>query len=623
MKNIVKLLAILLVVLLSASITGAQGVIVDGGFETGTLAAWQGSGVVVSSAAAYAGSFGVTLSGNGRVAQNIATRLSAGVVYTFTAQVRVTTPGTSWGSPRLVLDIYNDCGAATYGSASAANSTSPGWQLLLLRKSFTASQLSGPVFVCVRGFGFNNGVAYVDEIAAADNSVAPTPTPTFTPGAPTNTPTVTPVPPTRTPTNTPTSTATGAAPTNTPTPTSTPTRTSTPTPTPTGTQVSVSTFFAVGNGWADVIPHQIVRTNDDRLYLFANAQYSSIVYAYWTTAQGLPGSGSDFSSTQFSAGSNPISLSPIYAGSVIHVLANAQDGTLKDYVFDLTQNSVRSTFVLASDAHAISGDTAGSGGVSGMADRNGVLHVAYWSSSSHIVYKAYTYDGTQLTQVGSAIQVDISGSANHPSVAVSPFDNSLTVAWVSEATTPKRILARTRSGAGAWGNVETVSAAPVWTSTDFGINIDQGPSLIVGPDGTKHLTYIEDWKLTSPYDYGQIHYVTNGGSGWVDQALNVYTHDPALALNSSGALYIIGHGYPLNPSPCTSVDDMCVLKKNGDGTWGAPRLFAAHSGSNSFDTSPSVKWSAVSFNRPETIEFVLSSVSGNYNNPTLYYARLP
>ncbi len=119
--------------------------------------------------------------------------------------------------------------------------------------------------------------------------------------------------------------------------------------------------------------------------------------------------------------------------------------------------------------------------------------------------------------------------------------------------------------------------------------------------------------------------MTNSGSGWVDQAVNALTHDPALAINSRGEIYIIGHGHPLNSiggaTTCLSMDDMCVIKKNSNGTWASPTLVIANSGSAAFDSSPSVKWSVKGFNRPETIEFLFFSTP--YEAPVLYYARLP
>ena len=450
-----------------------------------------------------------------------------------------------------------------------------------------------------------------------------TPTPTFT-ATPTYTPT-----PTRTPTPTSTPTPTRTA-TPTPTPTPTPTSVPIPIPTPTNTAMPTSTptvtptvgspaFFAVGPGGDDVIPHQIVRTGDDRLYLFASAQYSSTIRVYWTKAAGLPVNAAAFGSTQITESGLPLSLDAVYdGGHIVHVLVNTRNtGLLKDYVFDTANNTFKPVHTLASDSHTLSGDYVGTSGVSGMVDLNGALHVAYWTSGNHIVHMAYTYNSSTnaLTQVGSATQVDAAGSANHPAVAVSPADNSLTVAWVSGATNPSTILARTRTSAGVWGNVETVSTAPVWTSTNFGINIDQGPSLVVGTDGVKHLAYIEDFDSTG--NYGRIHYVVNDGSGWTDGALNAYSHDPALALRSTGEIYIIGHGHPNNTS-CTSMNDMCIITKTGT-TWSDPQLFAAHPGSSSFDSSPSVKWSAVGWNRPGIIEFLFFMTP--YSNPTLYYGR--
>jgi hypothetical protein len=215
--------------------------------------------------------------------------------------------------------------------------------------------------------------------------------------------------------------------------------------------------------------------------------------------------------------------------------------------------------------------------------------------------------------------VDSAGNANHPSVAVSPFDNSLTVAWVSQSSSPAQILARSRSNSGAWGSIETVSTAPVWTSTFFGINIDQGPSLLIDSGGTKHLVYIENWDSTG--SYGRLHYVVNSGSGWTDTALNSYTHAPALALNSAGDLYIIGHGHPQSQNTlCTSTDEMCTIKKSEVG-WGSQQVLATPPAGQSFDSSVSVKRSVVGFNRPETIEFLFFMTP--YNSPTLYYGRLP
>ena len=52
--------------------------------------------------------------------------------------------------------------------------------------------------------------------------------------------------------------------------------------------------FKVGVGYTDVMPRQIVRTADDRVYIFAGqAQGSNNILVYWTAAPGVPTSAAD------------------------------------------------------------------------------------------------------------------------------------------------------------------------------------------------------------------------------------------------------------------------------------------------------------------------------------------
>ena len=226
--------------------------------------------------------------------------------------------------------------------------------------------------------------------------------------------------------------------------------------------------FKVGTGYADVIPRQIVRTADDRLYIFAGqAQESNNILVYWTTAPGVPTSAADFGgNTQLTPPLTkyPISVDAVYDGNtIIHVLINENctspftacapdSGELYDYPFDITTNTFRPARLISTGNSVAPGLYLGSGGVSGLFDTNGVLHVAYWAGSNHIDYAAFTYDAAAdtLTQIDSLIHVDNSGSANHPILAVSPVDNSVTIAWVSQASSHAQILARTKTAAG-WG----------------------------------------------------------------------------------------------------------------------------------------------------------------------------
>jgi hypothetical protein len=390
-------------------------------------------------------------------------------------------------------------------------------------------------------------------------------------------------------------------------------------------QVSGGVFFSVGKGYTDGVPRQLVRTNTDRLYIFSpNAQHTSIINVFWTGA-GLPTNAASFNGSRSTIVNPtqpelPLSVDAVYDGnSIIHVLVNTRQGKLRDHPFDITTNTFRTPILLADNTPIITTNYIGTVGVSGMFTPNGNLHVAYWSNGEHITHQIYNYAGdtNQLNPIGGATQVDATGNANHPALAVSPLDNSVTVSWVSE-TGSKHILARTRSNAGVWTGIQTVSTSVPWTSRNEGVNIDQGPNMLITPNGTRHLLYIENWDTTN--HYGSVHYAVNAQNSttWTDTELNFYSHNPGLATNLAGDIYLIGHGAVQSNQNV----NMYILKKNSNGTWGTPQLFAAPSTGENFDASPSIKWSVVGFNRPETVEFVFfSPIGGNYNNTNIYYGR--
>ncbi|MBA3871767.1 MAG: hypothetical protein H0X30_21685 [Anaerolineae bacterium] len=383
-------------------------------------------------------------------------------------------------------------------------------------------------------------------------------------------------------------------------------------------------FFPVGPGYSDVVPHQIVRTNDDRVYMIGGtAQYQTLLAVYWTQVAGLPAANAFTGKVQIQLSVEPLSVEAAYDGvDIIHILVNTRTSALYDYPFNIRTNTVKPRIQISANSATVSGDYVGTSGLSGMFDKTGLLNIVYWQTGNHVIYQPFTYNATSntLQPTSAVVTVDKSGKANHPSLAISPLDGSLTIAWVSEFTSPAKILARTRTTAGVWGNEEVVSSASVWTSINFGLNVDQGPSFVIDAAGTKHIAYIQNYDTTN--QYGRVHYVRRSttDAAWVDTTLNTYSHDPMMAINSAGEVYIIGHGAEsagLNA-------DMYVSKRNADGTWGAAQLFAKHTGTDSFDASPSVKWSAVGWNRPDSVEFVFfSAVGGNYGNTYMYYGRLP
>jgi hypothetical protein len=404
---------------------------------------------------------------------------------------------------------------------------------------------------------------------------------------------------------------------------------------PTTAAPSGSTYFRLSTGGVDATSRQIIRTADDRLYIFGLKQeWTRDLVGYWTTTAGLPGASTDFSGSigfTLTGTGYPMAVETVYDGSrIIHILIYDNIGNLYDYPFDTSTNVLKSWKLLSSgnpsvgNIYAIGGDYTASGGVSGLFDTSGTLRLVQWyTPNKHIAYAAYTYNvaSNTLSLVEGPTQLDSAGNANHPVLAISPLDGSLNVAWISQATTPAQILGRTKLGT-SWGPIEQLSApsAKPWTSTYAGVNIDQGPNYVISASGEKQLAYMEDFDATG--DYGRIHYLYNNGSGWTDTLLPFYTHDPEVAINSGGEVYLVGHGHPNNPS-CTSLDDMCLIKKQPGGTWANPQVFAVHPGTDSFDTSSSVKWSVVGNNRPDLIEFAFFSANGgSYYNRSIWYARV-
>ena len=100
--------------------------------------------------------------------------------------------------------------------------------------------------------------------------------------------------------------------------------------------------FPVGQGFNDVIPHQIVRTAEDQVYVFApKGQYIAAISAYWTEEAGLPTEDSFTGQAEVATeGSEPISVDAVYDGATfIHVLVNFRAGVLVDYPFDTSTNT--------------------------------------------------------------------------------------------------------------------------------------------------------------------------------------------------------------------------------------------------------------------------------------------
>ncbi len=397
-----------------------------------------------------------------------------------------------------------------------------------------------------------------------------------------------------------------------------------------------SVAFPLGPGMVDGTGAQVVRTEADQLLIFAFRMTQNTLHVY--RASGLPTTSADFTSQNIAvpagAGSVTTLIAAYNGNGLVYVPVLTTSGRVYAYVFDVNANAFRAPVEVASDGAPLRSDTlyAGTTGLSGALDATGVLHIAYWTNGNRIQHCALSYNtATQSWSACSPTVVDADGSSNHPALAVSPADNSLTVAWISEAGANYRILTRRRDANGSWGAIEQASNVEVYHgrgSNGNEVNVDNGPQMVIDAQGVRHLIYVQHFDPTG--DYGRMHYSVNTGSGWQSTALPNYSHVPNLAFGRNSQLLIIGHGWDksLNADPaCLTGRNFCYMARNGDGTWGPFRVIATPQiATQSLDSNPSVKWSAVHWYRPETVEFAFFSVdstTNSYYNPTLWYGRLP
>jgi hypothetical protein len=166
----------------------------------------------------------------------------------------------------------------------------------------------------------------------------------------------------------------------------------------------------------------------------------------------------------------------------------------------------------------------------------------------------------------------------HPTIAFTGA-NDLVVTWLAGTfnyVPDGSIHVRTRSSTGAWAASQMINDPNGAMTT-----IDNGPSLLITPDGTIHLTFV----AANPPD--QVRYWYNTGTGWRGdrQPPAQITHDPSLGPDSNGGIIIYGHGTPL-PDFMGHGDNLYSFHKTATGSWEPWTLFTT----GAFDSSVSTRW---------------------------------
>jgi hypothetical protein len=156
-------------------LTLISNLLANGGFESGTLAGWsEQGGITVTNAAAFTGSFGATMSGNGRIDQTFET--FAGLTYYVAARVRLsaqTTLADWWGGVRVQITDYGWTELAVSPMLTTNNTPIGTWRRLAF--SFTAMSTTTRLI----WQNFSNGLQINGD--ADSFVVSPTPIPDDTP----------------------------------------------------------------------------------------------------------------------------------------------------------------------------------------------------------------------------------------------------------------------------------------------------------------------------------------------------------------------------------------------------------------------------------------------------------
>ncbi len=355
--------------------------------------------------------------------------------------------------------------------------------------------------------------------------------------------------------------------------------------------------IAIGPGFTDVSPHQLVRTSANILYTVAPTcdAYPSCpgnsLRVYRADQAGTPTTFSeqDAAHRPANVGSSAIAID---GTDTVHVLWNDRAGNVNYRTFSPTNNLWSNTTVVATTNWTDFGQ--GDEGVALAVDSNGMPHAAWSAKGSDSILHVYygNKGGSWSAQQVDDIPLSNNRRTLHPTVAFTAT-NALVVSWL-EGTfnyVPDGIIRlRTRSSAGTWATTQTINDPDGAMTT-----IDNGPSLLITPDGTIHLTFL----AANPAD--QVRYWYNSGAGWQGdrQPPAQITHDPSLGPDGNGGVFIYGHG---TPTPVDGHGDNLYSfhKAAGATTWEPWTLYVT----GSYDSSVSTRWAQFFHTFPQEIDIV-------------------
>lgn len=379
-------------------------------------------------------------------------------------------------------------------------------------------------------------------------------------------------------------------------------------------------------GFSDVTTRQVVRTSDARVYIFAPEIYRSYVRALRANRPGTPGGFSEVDAAGRPSESSAVWSvdAAIDAMDRVHLIYIIDSGPIVYRTFDTRTDTwgLRAQIASSPWPDRNNGLRQGSVGVALALDGNGGVHVAYGKTVGSIRRVYYNHNqGGWNNEVLADDQASRDNS--HPALAFGP-DGSLYLAWLSDAGSQANqasIRVRARKN-GVWAGASEVDGN-VFRNNQY--SIDQGPSLLVSPDGAIHIAYIGPYEPVAGapqnYAYGRAHHkvsVDRGASWEADDPPQIFTHNPSLATDPEGNLYMFGHQEAWLADGCANM--LANVRPSG-GAWAQWRTLAT----GCLDSSVSVKWSQYNWNTPNVLDLVYWTEKGPSGEPDynqLWYTEL-
>lgn len=387
----------------------------------------------------------------------------------------------------------------------------------------------------------------------------------------------------------------------------------------------------VGPGATDPSPHQLVRTSKNVLYAIAfdcATGYPGCgpnrVRVYGATTPGVAVAFKEYDVSHARTGGIQSVAAAIDGQDVIHVLwiETTAQGAVWYQTFNTTTNLWGPRQRLAVTYWNDSTATQGAEGVAIALDAAGIPH-ALWSArpsagASLRIYYANRTGGRWSAPrlIDDQAVPSAPRFSEHPTMAFMASGDLLT-AWIqgscrvlrdSTCYTPDGVIyTRDRAAGGFW--LQTVSIPDVTFPS-----IDNGPTLLVTPDGVRHISFTN----AAPGHEDEIRYWYDKGNGWQgdQQPPDRVTHDPSLGPDGAGGLYIYGHGSPVGDYAGVGQNVYAFHKAAGSAVWSPWTLYVT----GPYDDATSVRWSQFFHRFPSYVDATFWTNTTPY---TLYVGTLP